>query len=59
MTGMNLGDLSTIKDKESLLELFEETYPDGKPKAIENKANQVWRFRSEIKVGDIVVFPLK
>ena len=54
-----LGDLSTVKDKERLLELFEETYPNSKPKAIENKANQVWKFRSEIKVGDIVVLPLK
>lgn len=54
-----LGDIQNIKDKGELIKQFEQTYPNQKPKARLNKANQVWRFRNEIKIGDLVVLPLK
>ncbi|MEW4275374.1 restriction endonuclease [Priestia megaterium] len=54
-----LGDVSKLQNKEELIKLFELTYPNEKPKAVINKASQVWRFKNEIEVGDIVVLPLK
>lgn len=54
-----LGDISNIRNKEELLQLFALKYPTDKPKAITNKANQVWRFKNEIEIGDLVVLPLK
>ncbi|MFE4123168.1 restriction endonuclease [Priestia sp. YIM B13486] len=54
-----LGNISNYKDKEAFFTFFETTYPNEKPKAIINKANQVWRFKNEIEIGDLVVLPLK
>ncbi|MBX9987165.1 restriction endonuclease [Priestia aryabhattai] len=54
-----LGNISDLQNKEELIELFELTYPNEKPKAIINKASQVWRFKNEIEIGDLVVLPLK
>lgn len=54
-----LGNVSNYKNKESFFAFFETTYPNQKPKAIMNKANQVWRFKNEIEIGDLVVLPLK
>ncbi|MFP3667768.1 restriction endonuclease [Priestia sp. SIMBA_032] len=55
----DLGDISNYQDKEDFFAFFETTYPNEKPKAIMNKANQVWRFKNEIEIGDLVVLPLK
>ncbi len=54
-----LGDISNYQNKESFFTLFETIYSNEKPKAIINKANQVWRFKNEIEIGDLVVLPLK
>jgi len=54
-----LGDISSVADKESLLSLYNQIYPGEKPRAVSNKANQIWRFAKEIKIGDYVVLPLK
>jgi len=54
-----LGDISNYKNKEDFFTFFEKVYPNEKPKAIINKANQVWRFKNEIEIGDLVVLPLK
>lgn len=54
-----LGNISTCKNKEEFFAFFEKVYPNEKPKAIINKANQVWRFKNEIEIGDLVVLPLK
>ncbi|MCL9638316.1 restriction endonuclease [Bacillus zanthoxyli] len=54
-----LGNISTYKNKEEFFAFFEKVYPNEKPKAIINKANQVWRFKNEIEIGDLVVLPLK
>jgi restriction system protein len=54
-----LGDISQLNNKEDLVKLFQTTYPAEKPKATTNKANQVWRFKTEIEIGHLVVLPLK
>lgn len=55
----DLGDISSYQNKEVFFGFFETTYPNEKPKAIMNKSNQVWRFKNEIEIGDLVVLPLK
>jgi restriction system protein len=52
-------DLSTLKNREQLFQLMEETYPDRKTATIQNWVNQVWSFVRDIKQGDAVVLPLK
>lgn len=54
-----LGDLSTVNDRQTLIELYGETYIEDKARAVSNMANQIWRFANEIKIGDYVVLPLK
>lgn len=54
-----LGDISTVTDKESLIQLYNKVYIGDKPRAVSNKANQIWRFANEIEIGDYVVLPLK
>lgn len=54
-----LGDLSTVDDRQTLIELYGETYIEDKARAVSNMANQIWRFANEIKIGDYVVLPLK
>ena len=54
-----LGDLSKIREKDELIELYESNYSELKARAISHKANQIWRFAKEIQIGDYVVLPLK
>jgi len=54
-----MGDLSRLKTREDFKKRYEEIYPDVKPGAIPVNAGQLFRFVHEIKIGDIVVFPLK
>jgi restriction system protein len=52
-------NLAKLKERSALTEAMEQRYPDAKPKAIINWVSQVWPFAHEIKVGDLVVLPLK
>ncbi|MCP4365303.1 MAG: restriction endonuclease [Planctomycetes bacterium] len=54
-----LKDLSNLKDKESLAELYSKTYPVEKKTAASIRTGQVWRFIHEIQKGDLVALPLK
>lgn len=54
-----LPDLSPIKSKEKLKELFENAYPGEKKMSIANQVGQVWTFIHRIKIDDLVVLPLK
>lgn len=54
-----LPDLSHIKTKDELQQLYEKTYPEEKPKTVLNKVSQVWAFFNRIQKGDLVVLPLK
>jgi len=54
-------DLSNVKTREELHNLYSEVYPDRatkKNRAI-NEVGQVWRFVHEIQKGDLVALPLK
>ena len=55
-------DLSNIKNKEELKEVYIKAYPEniGKYglKEVRKDINEIWRFLNEMKKGDIVLIPL-
>jgi restriction system protein len=53
---VNIGKMS---QRSELTAAMSERYPATKPKAIQNWVSQVWPFAHEIKIGDLVVLPLK
>ena len=55
----DLGDLTAITSRDSLLELYRKTWPDSSEKRLLNQASQVWRFKDSIALDDLVVLPLK
>ncbi|EON19377.1 hypothetical protein C265_12541 [Cupriavidus sp. GA3-3] len=52
-------DLSKLKQRSELSAVMTQLYPDTKPKAILNWVSQVWPFAHDMKLGDLVVLPLK
>lgn len=40
-------------------ELIRDTNPDDKKRSVSVQANQLWRFKTEVRVGNLVVLPLK
>ncbi len=54
-----LPDLSGVESRWDLRQIMRETYPHEKPAAVDNWLSQVWAFRGHIKVGDLVVLPIK
>jgi restriction system protein len=54
-----LPDLSGIKTKEELSELYNRIHPTAKKMEIANYVGQIWRFIHEIQKGDLVTLPLK
>jgi len=55
----NMGDLAQLKTREDFKKKYEQVYPNAKPGAIPVSAGQLYRFVREMRVGDIVIFPLK
>ena len=55
----NMGDLSQYADRGAFKRALPEAYPGDKPGAIPTKAGQLFRFVHEMKIGDLVVCPLK
>jgi restriction system protein len=43
-----LPDLSTLKSREELTELYHRTYPEAKPNAVPTQVGQIWVFRERI-----------
>ncbi|MEM4213109.1 MAG: restriction endonuclease [Thermoplasmatales archaeon] len=54
-----LRDLSRVKSKEELTELYRKTYPADSEGKVTNVVGQLWRFVRMIKEGDLVAVPLK
>lgn len=55
----DLPDLSSLEDREELKTIYRRINPNDKPGAVNNRAGQIWTFAKRIKVGDLVVLPLK
>lgn len=54
-----MGDLSPLKTRADFKKRYEQIYPDEKAGAIPVSAGQLYRFVREMKIGDVVIFPLK
>jgi len=54
-----LPDLSNIKDKNTLHQLYLETYGPKKKRSVANRVGQIWNFVINIEKGDLVALPLK
>lgn len=52
-------NLGTLSDRQALIRVLTERFPDEKPKALINWSSQVWGFAQEMAVGDWVVMPSK
>lgn len=52
-------DLRQVASREELGELIRDAIPDAKERSVFVQANQLWRFKTEVRVGDLVVLPLK
>jgi restriction system protein len=56
---MELGDLSDVSSRAELRAVVRSAYPDRSNAVIGNWTGQLWRFISRIRVGDLLVVPLK
>ncbi|MDA4106040.1 AAA family ATPase [Mycolicibacterium holsaticum] len=54
-----LGSLDGVIDRDQLKARIESAYNEHRPASLASQATQIMRFRHEIKVGDLVVLPLK
>jgi len=52
-------DLGALADRQALIEVLKERFPDEKAKALLNWSSQVWPFVKGMAVGDWVVMPSK
>jgi len=52
-------DLTNVATREAMVAMVRQSYPDDPNGKVSNFAGQLWALRSRIKVGDLVVLPLK
>ena len=52
-------DLSSLTDRPELVDAMTERYAEAKVKTITNWASQIWPFAHDMKIGDLIVMPLK
>ena len=57
--GFEVGDLSSAKDRDAMLAIMKERYPDRKLKTQLNFAAQLNQFCNQMQIGDLAVVPLK
>ena len=50
----DFNDLSKIKSKEEVTELYLKLNPGSKKMKVANEVGQIWRFIREIQMGDLV-----
>lgn len=51
-----LGNLSDINTLEELGEKYDQVWPDAKKRARGQNIGQIWRFKSDISVGDYIIY---
>jgi restriction system protein len=52
-------DLGALLDRQALIRVLEERFPDEKVKALVNWSSQIWPFAKDMAAGDWVVMPSK
>lgn len=55
----DLGDLSKIRSREELENVYGGIYSEKRPNSVANQVGQIWAFLSRIQVNDWVACPLK
>lgn len=53
-----VGDLSQVPNRDQMRRVVAETYPELSAQVIGNWTGQLWRFREEIALGDLVITPV-
>lgn len=56
---LEIPDLTSVKTKDELYSLYYQVFPHKNKNQAANEVGQIWRFRDEIAVGDLVGIPLK
>ena len=51
-----MGDISSVKSRTELNEMYDNTWYEANPRAKGQDVGQIWRFVSEMQVGDYIVF---
>ncbi len=62
LAGLGFGhllDLTTFSSRDELKDALRSHDPDAGNRAISNHAGQLWRIRTDVRVGDLVVMPHK
>ncbi len=52
-------DLRTVSSRDKMRDTLRSQYPDDGDGTISNRAGQLWRMRTDVRVGDLVVMPHK
>lgn len=52
-------DLASLADRTELSDAMAERYAEAKVKTITNWVSQIWPFAHDMKIGDLIVMPLK
>lgn len=55
----DIPSVAESKDFEAVFKLMENTWPDKKPRAVQNYARQMWMFKAALGAGDLIVLPRK
>lgn len=53
-----LPDLKSIQSREEIARLIREDRPNATNRSVGNRAGYLWRFRTDVCLGDVVVLPL-
>ena len=54
-----LPDLRTVPSLEDMMETIRRARPNASDRSVSNHARQLWKFRTDVKEGDLVVQPLR
>lgn len=55
---VQMGDATKVKPtRDAFKAAYAQAYPDNKPAAIPNNAGQIFRFVTEMQIGDLVAYP--
>jgi restriction system protein len=55
----NIPSMSDVHSKEQLMQMYKNSHPNATKRHTVNVVGQIWNFANQIKIGDVVVLPLK
>ena len=57
--GMQEKDLTGVRDKEEIKRLYQRLNPGEMPRRVSTRVGEIWRYKAEMQIGDLVVMPFK